>query len=190
MLDACDRVGMLVMDETFDMWTSAKSDFDYSLDFPQWWERDIEAMVAKDVNHPSVILYSIGNEIPETGSPIGSTWGRRLAEKVRALDGTRYVTNGVNGMVAMLGDLAAMRAQASERRRGQHDDGRRERGAERDRLLQPGNPADRRVVQRAGRGRHELRRSPVRPGPGPVPQPDHRRHARPSPPASTATGSS
>jgi beta-galactosidase len=114
MLDACDRLGMLVMDEAFDMWTSAKSDFDYHLNFPQWWERDIEAMVAKDVNHPSVILYSIGNEIPETGSPAGAAWGRRLAEKVRALDGTRYVTNAVNGMLAVLDDLAATRSKPSE----------------------------------------------------------------------------
>ena len=114
MLDACDRLGVLVMDEAFDMWTSAKSDFDYSLNFPQWWEADIEAMVAKDVNHPSVIVYSIGNEIPETGSPAGAAWGRKLAEKVRALDGTRYVTNAVNGMLAVLDDLAAMRSQPSE----------------------------------------------------------------------------
>jgi beta-galactosidase len=114
MLDACDRLGVLVMDEAFDMWTSAKSDFDYSLHFPQWWERDIEAMVAKDVNHPSVILYSIGNEIPETGSPSGAAWGRKLAEKVRSLDGTRYVTNAVNGMLAVLDDLAAMRSQPRE----------------------------------------------------------------------------
>jgi beta-galactosidase len=114
MLDACDRLGVLVMDEAFDMWTSAKSDFDYSLHFPQWWERDIEAMVAKDVNHPSVILYSIGNEIPETGSPAGAAWGRKLAEKVRSLDGTRYVTNAVNGMLAVLDDLSALRSRASE----------------------------------------------------------------------------
>ena len=114
MLDACDRLGVLVMDEAFDMWTSAKSDFDYSLSFPQWWERDIEAMVAKDVNHPSVILYSIGNEIPETGSPAGAAWGRKLAEKVRSLDDTRYVTNAVNGMLAVLDQLAALRAQPSE----------------------------------------------------------------------------
>jgi beta-galactosidase len=114
MLEACDRLGMLVMDEAFDMWTAAKSDFDYHLNFPQWWERDIEAMVAKDVNHPSVILYSIGNEIPETGSPAGAAWGRRLAEKVRALDNTRYVTNAVNGMLAVLDDLAAMRSQPSD----------------------------------------------------------------------------
>ncbi|MDW6057571.1 glycoside hydrolase family 2 TIM barrel-domain containing protein [Streptomyces sp. FXJ1.4098] len=69
MLDACDRLGMLVVDETFDVWTSGKSEFDYSLSFPEWWERDIEAMVAKDVNHPSVIMYSIGNEIPRPARP-------------------------------------------------------------------------------------------------------------------------
>jgi beta-galactosidase len=114
MLDACDHLGVLVIDEAFDMWTWAKSDFDYSLNFAQWWERDIEAMVAKDVNHPSVILYSIGNEIPETGSPGGAAWGRRLAEKVRILDGTRYVTNAINGMLAVLDDLSAMRSQAGE----------------------------------------------------------------------------
>jgi beta-galactosidase len=114
MLDACDRLGVLVMDEAFDMWTSAKTDFDYSLHFPQWWERDLEAMVSKDVNHPSVILYSIGNEIPETGSPAGAAWARKLAEKVRSLDGTRYVTNAINGMLAVLDDLAAMRSQPRE----------------------------------------------------------------------------
>lgn len=102
LLDACDEVGVLVMDETFDVWTSSKSDFDYAFDFPEWWERDVEAMVARDINHPSVIFYSIGNEIPETGNRIGATWGRRLAEKVRSLDTTRYVTNGINGFVSML----------------------------------------------------------------------------------------
>ena len=126
MLDACDRLGVLVMDEAFDLWTSAKSDFDYSLNFPQWWERDIEAMVAKDVNHPSVVLYSIGNEIPETGSPAGAAWGRKLAEKVRALDSTRYVTNAVNGMVAVIGDLAAIQLAGARGRRGQRRHGRRE----------------------------------------------------------------
>ncbi|UGQ11020.1 DUF4982 domain-containing protein [Yinghuangia sp. ASG 101] len=112
MLDACDRMGMLVMDESFDMWTVGKSAFDYSLSFPEWWERDIEAMVAKDVNHPSVIMYSIGNEIPETGSPFGAGWGRRLAEKVRTLDPTRYVTNAVNGMLAVMPYLGELRKQA------------------------------------------------------------------------------
>ncbi|GAA1658255.1 glycoside hydrolase family 2 TIM barrel-domain containing protein [Actinoplanes couchii] len=113
LLDACDRLGMFVMDETFDVWTQGKSAFDYSLNFPEWWERDVEAMVAKDFNHPSVILYSIGNEIPETGRPLGSTWGRRLAGKIRELDPTRYVTNGMNGFVSVLDRLGAMMAQAA-----------------------------------------------------------------------------
>ncbi|WP_284748247.1 glycoside hydrolase family 2 TIM barrel-domain containing protein [Amycolatopsis sp. RTGN1] len=114
MLDACDRLGVLVIDEMFDMWTSSKSGFDYSLSFPEWWERDIEAMVAKDVNHPSVVLYSIGNEIPEVGSAVGAVWGRKLAEKVRSLDDTRYVTNAVNNMLAVFSELNAMRQQVAE----------------------------------------------------------------------------
>lgn len=108
MLDACDRIGMLVMDETFDMWTEGKSSFDYSLAFPEWWERDVEALVAKNFNHPSVIFYSIGNEILETGDPLGSEWGRKLAEKIRSLDETRFVTNGINGFVSVLRDVVAM----------------------------------------------------------------------------------
>ncbi len=114
MLDACDRLGMLVMDETFDVWTAAKSGYDYSLNFPEWWERDVEAMVAKDFNHPSVILYSIGNEIAEVGSPAGAARARSLAEKVRSLDGTRYVTNSINSMLAVLSELSALRRQADQ----------------------------------------------------------------------------
>jgi len=108
MLDACDRHGMLVMDETFDMWTEGKSSFDYSLSFPEWWERDVEALVAKNYNHPSVIFYSIGNEILETGDPLGSNLGRQIAEKVRSLDSTRFITNGINGFVAALREVVEM----------------------------------------------------------------------------------
>lgn len=108
MLDACDRLGMLVMDETFDMWTEGKSSFDYSLSFPEWWERDVEALVRKDFNHPSVIFYSIGNEIFETGNALGAEWGRALAEKIRDLDPNRYVTNGINPFVSVLSDVGAM----------------------------------------------------------------------------------
>ncbi|TRO68555.1 glycoside hydrolase family 2 TIM barrel-domain containing protein [Streptomyces sp. IB201691-2A2] len=115
MLDACDRLGVLVVDEAFDVWTSGKSEFDYSLSFPEWWERDIEAMVAKDFNHLSVIMYSIGNEIPETGSPVGATWGRKLAEKVRESDHSRYVTNAVNGMLAVMSELGALARQSQEK---------------------------------------------------------------------------
>ncbi len=114
MLEACDRLGMLVMDEAFDAWTVGKTEFGYQLAFPEWWERDIESMIAKDFNHPSVILYSIGNEIPETGTPLGGVWGRRLSEKVRSLDGTRFVTNAINGMLAVMDDIVAMRQDPNE----------------------------------------------------------------------------
>jgi beta-galactosidase len=102
---------MLVMDELSDVWTVSKSTNDYSLAFPEWWERDVEAMVAKDFNHPSVIMYSIGNENPETGSGLAGQWGRKVAEKVRALDPTRYVTNGVNGFVAAISEVTALMQQ-------------------------------------------------------------------------------
>jgi beta-galactosidase len=99
MLRACDRLGMLVMDETFDMWLQTKSEDDYALRFADWWEADVEAMVRKDVNHPSVILYSIGNEVPDGSTPVGVQLGRALAEKVRALDDTRFVTQAVSGVL-------------------------------------------------------------------------------------------
>ncbi len=102
LLDASDRLGMLVMDETFDMWTKPKTQNDYTLHFAHWWERDVEAMVAKDYNHPCVIMYSIGNEIPDVGTALGGDLSRRLVEKVRSLDGTRLVTNGVNGILAVM----------------------------------------------------------------------------------------
>jgi beta-galactosidase len=111
MLDACDRLGMFVMDEAFDMWAVGKNPFDYSLSFPDWWERDIEAMVTKDHNHPSVILYSTGNEIPEVASASGAVIGRKLAEKIRSADGSRYVTNGINNLLAVASDRDALRQE-------------------------------------------------------------------------------
>lgn len=106
LLDACDRLGILVIDESFDAWTSAKTTNDYHLYFREWWQRDIEAMVKRDRNHPSVILWSIGNEIFEAlGNPIGAEWSQRLAEAVRALDSTRFVTSGV--MMNFLEDIAS-----------------------------------------------------------------------------------
>ncbi len=102
MLDACDRVGLVVMDEFTDVWTSCKSDFDYGLHFAQWWEQDVELMVRKDFNHPCVVLYSIGNEIQEVGSATDASWGRKIAEKIRSLDTTRYITNGFNLLGAIL----------------------------------------------------------------------------------------
>ncbi len=96
LLDACDRLGMLVIDETFDAWTSPKVTNDYHLYFKEWWQRDTESMVKRDRNHPSVIMWSTGNEIFEAlGSPIGTEWSRRLADYIRSLDSTRPITAGV-----------------------------------------------------------------------------------------------
>ena len=64
-LEACDRLGLLVFDEAFDTWKANKAKFDYGRNFDEWWQRDISAMVLRDRNHPSVIFWSIGNEIPE-----------------------------------------------------------------------------------------------------------------------------
>src|SRR6266487_2609124 len=68
-LDACDRLGMLVIDEAFDMWRLPNNPYDYHLYFDEWWQKDIESMVMRDRNHPSVIFWSIGNEIREMESP-------------------------------------------------------------------------------------------------------------------------
>ena len=123
MLEACDRLGVLVMDEAFDMWTQPKSEHDYALRFPDWWEADVEAMVRKDVNHPSVILYSIGNEIPEAGTPMGARVGRALAEKVRALDPTRLVTEAVSGLLVGGAALFAQLAEGRTREADEPDEG-------------------------------------------------------------------
>ena len=72
------------------MWDRCKSDLDYGLYFREWWEKDVTAMVRKDYNHPSVILYSVGNEIPEIGTDHGAKTCHELCEKIKALDETRY----------------------------------------------------------------------------------------------------
>lgn len=113
MLEACDRVGMLVIDEVFDSWTRAKSDFDYSLDFENGWRADVAAMVAKDRNHACVIAYSIGNEIPELATPNGAAWSRRISTYLRRLDRTRFVTAAVNGALTVMAEVIAAYAEQS-----------------------------------------------------------------------------
>lgn len=95
-LDACDRLGMLVMDESFDCWSKPKKPFDYSVAFSDWWRRDLEAMVQRDRNHPSVVMWSIGNEVGERGEPLGAQEAKMLADYVRGLDSTRPVTAALN----------------------------------------------------------------------------------------------
>jgi beta-galactosidase len=95
-LDACDRLGLLVVDEAFDCWRNGKSLADYHVSFDDWWRRDLDAMVVRDRNHPCVIMWSIGNEVVERASPEGVRVARMLAELVHRVDPTRPVTAGVN----------------------------------------------------------------------------------------------
>jgi beta-galactosidase len=97
LLDACDRLGMLVLDEAFDCWLNGKSPFDYHLVFKDWWQRDLDSMIERDRNHPSVVMWSIGNEIPGVYSDMGGEYGPKLAAEIHSLDQTRPVTNGILG---------------------------------------------------------------------------------------------
>ena len=108
MLNVCDRLGMLVLDESFDMWTMPKNPLDYHLFFPQWWQFDTESMVKRDRNHPCVYAWSIGNEIPEaSGKSNGAAWAKKQADFVRSLDPTRPVTSALHGGFDMPPELAA-----------------------------------------------------------------------------------
>jgi beta-galactosidase len=95
-LEACDRLGMLVINEAFDMWETNKTPMDYHLSFNDWWQKDLDAMVLRDRNHPSVIMWSIGNEIPDMDKPKVVAIAERLASRVRVLDNTRPVTAAVH----------------------------------------------------------------------------------------------
>ncbi|WP_223233201.1 glycoside hydrolase family 2 TIM barrel-domain containing protein [Chitinophaga sp. CF418] len=97
-LDACDRLGMLVIDEAFDTWKDGKNPEDYHLYFDDWWKRDIESMVYRDRNHPSIIMWSTGNEIPHREKPEVAKVAGMLRDHIRSIDTTRFITCGVNGI--------------------------------------------------------------------------------------------
>ena len=94
-LHECDRQGLLVIDEAFDGWRDAKHKHDYSVLFDKWWKRDIEAMVLRDRNHPSIFCWSIGNEVIERKKLEVVTTAKKLAEHVHALDSSRPVTSAL-----------------------------------------------------------------------------------------------
>ncbi|MET0622938.1 MAG: beta-galactosidase GalB [Pyrinomonadaceae bacterium] len=96
LLELADRTGLLVMDEAFDAWRRAKKKNDYHLLFDDWHEKDLRALVRRDRNHPSVILWSTGNEIGEQRSTEGHKISERLSRIVREEDPTRPVTAGAN----------------------------------------------------------------------------------------------
>ena len=107
LLDACDRLGMVVINEIFDVWETAKRSQDYHLYFREWWQKDVESWVKRDRNHPSVIIWSIGNEIRETFDTSGLRIARKLTEEIRRIDKTRLVTE-------CFVDFAWMRGQKSK----------------------------------------------------------------------------
>lgn len=94
-LDACDRLGLIVIDEAFDQWQRHKNPEDYGLYFDTCWQRDIDAMVLRDRNHPSVIFWSIGNEINERADSSGIRITKQLRDEVKRLDNTRPVTEAI-----------------------------------------------------------------------------------------------
>ena len=96
MLDYCDETGMLVMDEYTDGWYIHKTKYDYADVIWQNYKQDLADLVAKDYNHPSVVLYSTGNEVSETAQPKGIRLCANMTERLHELDGTRPVTCGVN----------------------------------------------------------------------------------------------
>ena len=94
-LNACDRLGMLVIDEAFDGWKTEKNKYDYARFFDQWWQRDLEAMVLRDRNHPSIVMWSIGNEIIERKEPQAVETAKMLAKAIHNMDSTRAVTSAM-----------------------------------------------------------------------------------------------
>lgn len=118
-LDACDALGMYVMDEAWDMWDKPKNPYDYALHFQENYESDIRQMACKDYNHPSVIMYSIGNELTEPSKPEGVALAEKLAGTVKKYDSTRPVTAGINLTLLMLAsmgiDLTASTSDAGKK---------------------------------------------------------------------------
>jgi beta-galactosidase len=110
LLDLCDEMGLLVIDEAFDCWQMGKTKGDYHLHFDTWHKRDLCDMIRRDRNHPCIILWSIGNEILEQGKPDGWKLAVQLREIAHRCDPDRPVTAGLsfgdgaldNGMAAVI----------------------------------------------------------------------------------------
>ncbi|NIO85108.1 MAG: DUF4982 domain-containing protein [Candidatus Aminicenantes bacterium] len=106
-LDLCDRMGILVMDESFDEWRKAKHNVrnSYSVLFDEWAEKDMRALIKRDRNHPSVILWSTGNEVPELGTEDGKRSAKLLTDTCHEMDPTRPVSSGIHLSIPLDGEL-------------------------------------------------------------------------------------
>jgi beta-galactosidase len=94
-LNACDKLGLLVMDEAFDCWHEGKNKNDYAKYFNDWWKNDLDAMVLRDRNHPCIIMWSIGNEIVERGKPEAVTTAKMLYNEIKNMDTGRPITSAI-----------------------------------------------------------------------------------------------
>ena len=96
LLELADQMGMIIMDEAFDMWKKPKNPYDYHTVWDQMHKKDLQDLIRRDRNHPSVIIWSIGNEIPEQWDSTGITIAKELAGYVHELDPTRPITSALN----------------------------------------------------------------------------------------------
>lgn len=105
-LDVCDEVGLYVMDESFDQWKGKQSPYDYGMYFEKHWEEDLDGMIRMARNHPSVIMYSIGNEISDVGQAEGAVINQMLTDYCHEKDSSRPVINCINPVVAVMGAIS------------------------------------------------------------------------------------
>ena len=116
LLEACDRLGLYVFDEAFDAWGHSKQPGDYSQFFARDWKEDMESFILRDRNHPSILIWSTGNEVEERGGMgNGYTIAEELAAHVRSLDSTRLVANGLCSMWSGLDDASVLEQMAAKR---------------------------------------------------------------------------
>lgn len=101
-MEVCDSMGMMVMAESFDMWIYPKCKNGYALNFKQWADKDMENLVLNHRNHPSIVMWSIGNEIPEQWSEEGRDISKHLQDLCHRFDPTRPVTQGMDQAEAAL----------------------------------------------------------------------------------------
>ena len=111
-MDICDELGMYVLEESFDQWKIPQSDFDYALHFDTEWQKDVAALVRICYNHPCVIMYCSGNEIPDTGLPHGALISKAITGLIKSLDDTRPVMLAINSMLSV---MAAKMAEQKEK---------------------------------------------------------------------------
>ncbi|WP_418969089.1 glycoside hydrolase family 2 TIM barrel-domain containing protein [Alloscardovia omnicolens] len=132
LLDACDKLGVLMMDEYIDHWYIHKTQHDYVDYFDEWWQQDLRDMVGKDKNHPSVVMYSTGNEVAETAEKRGIKLTADMTRFLHSLDPTRPVTCGINiffnflnkiGFGQYTDEKAAKEAAEAEKRKAAGESG-------------------------------------------------------------------